>query len=254
MTFFRKNKPAVDEAQAAPKGAMANRVREEMGLPVDPDAPWVLAARQHDDRFLRMGAQVSNWQRISLVLVVTVMLAIGGVIYMASLPRVEPVFIAVDKLNRTSPLSVGVADNAKVDMEGLIHREMTDFIENVRTVTSDYSANNKALTRAFSRLEGAGLNYVKTDLSTHKPNEVAQDKTIVVEIKLAFPITNAGQRNSWQVEWVETSYSLAGVQQGAPEMWKANIQYELRPSKTRKGVGANPIGFTIPALSWGKLS
>lgn len=246
MGFFGKKK--VEKGPVA----VSDQVRAEMGLPLDSDAPFVKAQLHHDDRFLRLASHAANWRKFAFISAVTSVCAVAGVVYMASLPRVVPVFIAVDKLGRTAPLVAGVAEGARVDPRKLIYREMVNFIENTRSVTSDYAANNKALAEGFSRLVGAAHTYVKTDLMSHKPNEVAEKKTIVVEVKLAMPITVGGQRNSWQVEWTETSYSLKGEQMGAPEMWKANIQYELHPGNTEDEVNLNPLGFTIPTLSWAK--
>ena len=230
----------------------SNQARLNEGLPVDNDAPWIKAQQHQDDRFLRLAAHAKNWQKhargnqaVSVALVV-------GMVYIAIQWRVEPVFIGVDKLGRKEVIVVGVNDEARVRKEDMVYREMVDFVENVRTVTSDYSANNKALTKAFSRLTGAAETYVRNDLKSHKPNEVATKKTIVPEIKLAMPVTDGGQRNSWQVEWTETSYDLKGEQMAPPELWTANIQYELHPGKTVDEVHRNTLGFYIPTISWAK--
>lgn len=249
--MFWKLKGKRSEAKREPLTA-SDELRVADGLPLDSDAPWVQARRHMDDRFLRLAAHAANWKahargNQAIAAIMAVALA-----YIAIQWRVEPVFIEVDKLGRKQVMATGVDDGARVDKQRLLYREMVDFIENVRTVTSDYSANNKALTKAFSRLANAGMVYVKNDLQSHKPNDVAEKKTIVVEVSIAMPITVNGQRNSWQVEWTETSYDLKGEKMGAPEVWKANIQYELHPGKTEKEIDANPIGFYIPSISWAK--
>lgn len=254
--FGGKKKPAAQERAAAPSGKEAanDPLRESMDLPTDPDAPWVLAQRHMDDRFLRIAAQSENWRKsFYIVLGVAALMGVGLVV-VAMQARVEPIYIAVDKLGRTSEIASGLNAGGKVDAALMVDREMREFVENVRTVTSDFAANNKALGRAFSRLAGAAHGYVKNDLQSHKPNDVAQKKTIDAEIKIAFPITSEGkQQNSWQAEWVETSYDLRGELIGTPEIWRATIQYELRPGKTMEELKANSIGFFVTGISWAKL-
>lgn len=253
--FGMKKKPADHGGAVAlsAKEMAGDPLRMEMGLPTDPDAPWVVAQRHMDDRFLRISAHATNW-RTSFFIVLGMASVMGvGLVAMAMQSRVEPIFIAVDKLGRTSEMVSGLHAGGKVDSALLVDREMREFIENVRTVTSDFAANNKALGRAFSRLAGAAHGYVKNDLQSHKPNDVAQKKTIVVDIKIAFPITTEGKQNTWQVEWSEVSYDLRGEEMGAPELWRATIQYELRPGKTVEELKANSVGFFVTGISWAKL-
>lgn len=252
MFGFGKSEKAKSVVKVA--ATASSQVREDMGLPEEPDAPWLAARRHHDNLFLQQSVQIQNWQRAFGWAMMALIGMTGGVVFMASQSQVEPVFVQVDKLGRTHSLAAGVGEGSKVDMGALIHREMKDFIVNVRTVSSDYSANNVALNKAFSRLTGAAHTYVKNDLLSHKPNDVAEKKTILVEINIAFPITSNGERNTWQVEWTETSYDLKGEQLGAPEMWKANIQYERKPGRTIEEVDENPIGFHIPTMSWAKMN
>lgn len=256
MGLFSSSKKSGNGNRAtAPSGnkQASDPVREEMGLPTDTDAPWMMAQRFMDDRSLRLAAHAQNWRKSFFVVLIMAGGLAAGLVFMAAQSRVEPIFIAVDKLGRTSEMAAGINSSGKVDSALLVDREMREFIENVRTVTSDFAANNKALGRAFSRLAGAAHGYVKNDLQSHKPNEVAQKKTITVEIKIAFPITTEGKQNSWQVEWSETSYDLRGEQIGAPEIWRATIQYELRPGKTVDDVRANLAGFYVTGISWAKL-
>lgn len=253
--FGMKKKPAVNGGAVPPSGkeTVGDPLRESMGLPTDPDAPWAAAQRHMDDRFLRVAAHAENWRKSFFWMMGAALFMGVGLAFMATQSRVEPIFIAVDKLGRTSEMGAGLNAGGKVDAALLVDREMREFIENVRTVTSDFAANNKALGRAFSRLAGAAHGYVKNDLQSHKPNEVALKKTIAVDIKIAFPITKEGKQNTWQVEWSETSYDLRGDPIGEPEMWRATIQYELRPGKTIDEVKPNPVGFYVMGISWAKL-
>lgn len=237
-----------------PGHASTNEDRRAEGMPVDDDSPFVKAQRFNDDRFLRLAAHATNWRKAFFLSMLLSAGLVGGIVYQAGLSRIEPVFIEVDKLGRTAPIATGIVPGAsKVDVNKMIHREMVEFIENVRSVSSDYGVNNWRLTRAFSRTRGKAYTFVHGELKANEPNKIAETKTVVVKVELAFPLTTAGQKvNSWQVEWQEASYNLRGELMGEPERWKANIQFELAPGKSAKELEENPMGFSIPDITWGK--
>jgi type IV secretory pathway TrbF-like protein len=224
-------------------------VREEEGLPPsDPDAPWVLAQRHHDDRFLRLAAHARNWQRFAMFSLLVAAGAVGGVVYIGSQSKIIPYLIEVDKLGRTIAVRAVTGRDAVIDPKRLVYRELIEFIENARTVTVDYGANNTFMNRAFSRLSGTAYDYVKQELIARKPNEVAQSRTIAILVHTALPVTD----NTWQVEWTETSYNFKGESIGDPERWKANMHFELRPGGEERDLARNPTGFVITSLSWTK--
>lgn len=241
MGFFGKKRIA-----KAGNDGYSDRIRQEDGLPKDVDAPWVLAQRHHDDRFLRQAAHASNWRNFAFFSLVVAACAVGGIAYIGSQSKIKTYLVEVDKLGRTIAVRAVDGRDAITDPKRMVYREMIELIENARTVTTDFGANNKALTYVFTRLEGAAYNYVKTELLARKPNEVATSHTVVVDVNAALPITD----NTWQVEWTETSYNLKGEKMPNPERWKANIYFELRPGGSEADLKRNPLGFTSPSLSW----
>lgn len=239
----------------------SDALRQEMGLPVhEEDAAWLQSATAFLDRYFNNPLAVKNWQRAFFLSMVFNAVLIGVNAYVSSLPRVEPVWVEVDKLGRTMVVDAGVR-NAPVPVNDLIDREVRDWIEACRKVTSDYTQNNGNLEYCFSRLEGAAKGYVREAFMsaapelgtpTHKPNDVAEKMTVEPKVTLSMPITDGNQRNSWQVEWVETRRNLKGEKLDEV-FWKANIQYELRRGATKEEVIANPVGLHIPSLSWAQV-
>lgn len=247
--FLKKNGKGEGDSKklpAARSGSDEERIAE--GLPLDTDAPWVIAQRHHDDRTLRSAMHTANWQRIAMFAMAVALAAVIGVVIIGSQSKVVPYLIEVDKLGRTIAVRAVDGRDASVDLNRMIYREMVMLIENTRTVSLDFQQNNKALTLAFSRLTGAAYNYVRHDLSLKKPNEVAATKTVQVDVQIALPVTE----NTWQVEWTETSLSLGGEAMGPPERWKANIHYELRPGGSEADLRINPVGIFIHSLTWTK--
>lgn len=211
----------------------------------DADAMWFRAGMAHNDTFLRLAAQAANWRLFGFGCLVVATIAVSGNIYIGSKSKFVPYVIEVDKLGRTVAVKMLTGDEAIVDPSRLVYREMLDLIENLRTVTTDVAANNRNLTIGFSRLTGAAAGYARAEISKAKPNDVGQTKTVQVTNETAMRLTD----KTWQVEWEEKSYTLAGEFMGS-EKWKATVGYVMSPSGDEQAIRQNPSGFIVTDLSW----
>lgn len=213
------------------------------------DAPWVRAAIQHEDRFLRMAAHAKNWRLFAFFCLALAAFAIAGNIYIGSKSKYIPMVMEVDRLGQVVAVKALTGDEAVTDPRRLVYREMFDLIEDLRTVTTDRQANNYRIDKAFIRLDGAAKTYVRTELRKAPPNEVGATKTVQVQMKSALRLT----AKSWQLDWEEHSFNLAGEEVGV-ESWRAIVQYELSPSDKENIFKRNPIGFLVSDLSWQKVN
>lgn len=212
------------------------------------DTPWTKAESAHEDRVLRVQAQIANWRMFAFISLGIAGLAVGGAIWIGSKSKFIPMVFEVDKLGQVVAVKALYGDEAVTDPQRLVYREMFDLIENLRSVTTDRQANNSRLNKGFSRLTGAAERYVRTELRKAPPNDVGATKTVQVIVRSALKLTG----KSWQVDWEERSFSLTGEEIGV-ERWRATVQYELNPSPDEKVFRSNPAGFTVPELSWQKV-
>lgn len=217
-------------------------------VPAIDDTPWAKAEAAYEDRVLRVQAQVANWRMFAFISLAIAAAAVAGLIWVALKSKFIPMVMEVDKLGQTVAVKALYGDEAVTDSQRQVYREMFDLIENLRSVTTDRQANNDRLTKGFSRLTGAAERYVRTELRKAPPNEVGASKTVQVIVRSALKLTG----KSWQVDWEEHSFSLAGEEVGV-ERWRATVQYELNPSGDEKAIRRNPIGFTVPELSWQRI-
>lgn len=176
----------------------------------DDSTPWAKAAAAHEDRILRVQAQVANWRMFAFFCLAIAAAAVAGLIWVALKSKFIPMVFEVDKLGQTVAVKALYGDEAVSDTQRLVYREMFDLIENLRTVTTDRQANNDRLTKGFSPLSGAAERYVRTELRKAPPNEVGATKTVQVIVRSALKLTG----KSWQVDWEEHSFSLAGEEMG----------------------------------------
>lgn len=232
MFNFFKKKPKDQSADVKP-------------LETAEESPWTAAHNAHNDRMLRMGAQISNWRKATLLSSITTMMAVAGLTYVALQPKFIPQLVEVDKLGQTVAVKAIYGDEAITDVNRLVYREMFDFFQNARSVTTDRQENNRKLKKVFLRLDGAANKYVRTELRKAPPNVVGASKTVDVKVRTAMPLTG----KSWQIDWEEHSFNLAGEATGV-EYWRSTVQYELRPTGTPSIFQENPIGFTITEISW----
>lgn len=212
---------------------------------MDSDAPWVKAHKQYENTNVRLNAQVSNWRLFVFLLLIIVCISVIGNVVQGSQSKMIPYLVEVDKLGRTIAVRALEGNEAVTDKRRLVYREMFDVIENIRTVSSDPSVNKQHLTHAYSRLSGAAVKYVTEELKRNPPNVVGATQTVEVEVRAAIPIS----KKTWQVEWVERTYSLAGVL-SKTDNWKASLTYELTPSGLEESIRDNPIGYTVTDISW----
>lgn len=255
MGFFNSRKKSEQHALIKKPANMADidgyeLIKEIVRRTEELDAPWIRAGMAHDDRNLRMSAQVSNWRMAFFFMLVIAALAVGGIVHIGSLSKFVPMLVEVDQLGRTVAVKALTGDDAITDPKRLALREMFELIENLRTVTTDVSANNRNLTKGFSRLIGAAENYAKTELKKAPPNVIGATKTVQIQVKVALPVSDSNKR--WQVEWEELSYTLNGELM-ATEKWKATLEWNFVPSGDEKVIRENPTGFTVSELTWTKV-
>ena len=210
--------------------------------------PWAKAEAAYEDRVLRVQAQIANWRMFAFIALAIAAFAVGGAIWVGSKSKFVPMVFEVDRLGQVLAIKALHGDEAVTDPQRLVYREMFDLIENLRSVTTDRQANNARLSKGFSRLAGAADRYVRTELRKAPPNEVGAAKTVQVAVRSALKLTG----KSWQVDWEEKSFSLAGEEIGV-ERWRATVQYDLNPSSDEKDFRSNPIGFSVSEMSWQKI-
>lgn len=227
------------DSHAAPSGA---------GSDASPDTPWALAARQHEDRYLRLTAQVKNWRLFAFFALALAAVAVFGVIWIGSQSKFKPYMVEVDRRGQVLAIKVLQENAPKTAVPKEVYREMFDLIENLRTVTTDREANDSRIVDGFSRLRNAARTYVRSELRKAPPNEVGKGKTVQIVVKTAQPLTG----KSWLVEWEELSRNLQGEPVGQ-ELWRATITWTQETSDNESIFRRNPMGFYVDEMSWQKV-
>jgi conjugative transfer signal peptidase TraF len=114
--------------------------------------PYLAARREWDERYGDQITRARNWRIASLLSSAGMLLAVAGLVWVASQQHFAPFIVAVDSLNR--PVSAGYAGQVPVEERTRVTSIQT-WIENVRLVTSDIDAQRKAIELVYSQIANA---------------------------------------------------------------------------------------------------
>ena len=139
--------------------------------------PYLAARREWDERYGDQITRARNWRLACLLSSAGMLLAVGGLVWVASQRTFAPYIVAVDSLNR--PVSAGYAGQVAVDERTRVTSIQT-WIENVRLVTSDLDAQRKAIDLVYSQIANgsAAQSFVSVNVGS-KPT-AGNDKSSAV--------------------------------------------------------------------------
>lgn len=213
------------------------------------DVPFIDHKDTDDDRYMNQAVAQHNWQVAFRIVAALLAVSMGFNGYYMMQSKFVPVTVAVDEIGNYTV--VGPVTEAKpVDVERVLLREISDFIELSRSVVGDNLYQKKRMRWVERRLpSGSVAAHVIDELYTMRPPfATAEHFTYEVEIKT--PLRQSD--NIFMVEWIEIQRDLSGAVVNT-ERWKALLTYKLVPQDTEEGIINNPLGFFITDLSWSKV-
>lgn len=179
--------------------------------------------------------------------------AVGGLIYIGSLPKFVPYVVEVDKLGEAA--AVSRADRAGAADSRVVHATVASFIADARLVTPDAKLQRDAIFHVYSMLAPndpgtAKMNEWMSSSEDAKPLNRAQREMVSVEIQSAIPQTPS----TWQVDWIETVRDRQGVRTEKFPMRALITVYQVAQTKstTEQQIRDNPLGIYVRDFSWAK--
>lgn len=232
---------------------MANWFKRKLGYKdvdsaLSKSTPLIDRTGESDDRYLILGAIIHNKNVTIRLMFMLLFLSVGGNVFYQSTSKIKTELVAVDSVG--TKIVVGPTSKNQVDKKTLIHREIEDFIEYARGLSSDNLYQKRVLSYVGSRIiAGSQAAQVYKEFKTERPPfETNKQSTYDVTIKSAIP--QGG--NTYYVEWIERQRSLAGEVIGS-QRWKAIVTYRLVPVEDKNTLETNPIGFYISELNWSQM-
>jgi type IV secretory pathway TrbF-like protein len=211
--------------------------------------PYLAARRAWDERYGDLITRARNWRAAFFISAVIALLAVGGMIVIAKQARVVPYIVAVDNLGRT--VASGPAEQATVADDRLKRAVLNSWVGDWRLVSMDGIAQRKSIDRTYAVIASGSPAQVAISEYYRKdpPNERASKETVDVEVKAIFP----SSEKTYEVEWVETTRSLAGTVMAEPQRWKGSFTIVVNPPTDEALARINPLGIYITSAAWSRV-
>jgi type IV secretory pathway TrbF-like protein len=214
------------------------------------ETPHVRGRREWDLRLGTAVVQARSWRVNSMVLAGLLGASLLANVYLGALPKVVPHIIEIDALGEATYRGpAGDSSASFTPNEALIRYQLRHFIELTRTITSDNVLLRKNWIDAYKMLTLTGNTLMTDWVGANDPFKRAQKETTAVEMVSAVPLS----RESWQIDWKETTWDKSGQAVGKPVIWRAMLKIVLQPPKTRQTMVDNPLGLFIDEFHWDRI-
>ena len=209
--------------------------------------PYLAARREWDERYGDHIMRARNWRTACLLSNAAMLLAVGGLVWVASGQHFTPFVVAVDSLNR--PVAAGYAGETALDERARVMTVQT-WIENVRLVTTDIDAQRKAIDLVYAHIaSGSAAQAFVTEFDrANDPFTRGRTETVSVEVN---SVLATGDR-TYQIDWIETTRDFNGGLK-SKEHWKASVTIAINAPKDEKTARVNPFGVYITNASWSRV-
>ena len=239
----------------------AVRLEEPIPIPQKPHAqvpeakpsndgynPYLAARREWDERYGNLITRERNWRLMAIVSSLVALVSVGGMIRLSTKSHVVPFVVAMDSLGRTA--AAGPAEETSPSDDRLTRATLFNWVEDLRTVTTDGIAQRKAIDRVYSHIASGGQAqaFVSEFYRSDPPQKRAAVETVSVEVRSVLPTSD----RTFEVEWVETTRDLYGAVKGQ-DHWKAAFSIAVNPPTDERMARINPLGIYVTNASWGKV-
>ena len=216
--------------------------------------PYLNARREWNNHVGGVLSASRTWQVIGIVSLMIALVAVAGMIHIASQSKFVPYVVEVDRHGQVR--AVQAADVAAPADQRVIHAALASFINDARLVTPDVSVQRDAIFRVYAMLAPddpatAKMNEWFNGSEDASPFRRAAKETVSIEIASAIPQSE----ETWQVDWVETVRDRQGVMKGQPYRMRALLTiYLVAPTAatTEEQIRKNPLGIFVRDFSWSK--
>jgi type IV secretion system protein VirB5 len=209
-----------------------------------PVTPYQAAAQAWDERIGSARVQAHHWRLMAFGCLGLALIAAGALIWRSRQSFVTPYVIEVDRAGAVR--AVGEAATPYRPSDAQIAYHLAHFISNVRSLALDPVIVRQSWLEAYQ---------YTTDQGAARLNEFARASdpfARVGQVSIAVEVTSVvrASDNSFQVRWIERSYSRGAL--AATERWTAILSIVIQPPRTEERVRQNPLGIYIDGLSWSK--
>ena len=212
-----------------------------------PANPYVHAAAVWDERIGSARVQARNWRYIAFASMFLAILATSGAMFLAVKKQVAAYVVEIDKVGM--PGRISLMSEIYKPQPAQIGFFVGEVVRLVRERPLDPVVMRQQWTRAYQFLAGHAVNsmndYAASDPGLKGlPGQGAVARTVEIGSVLQ------KSDGSFQVRWVETSYS-SGTRRSQEE-FTGLFQIKLIPPRDEADTFKNPLGVYITSFTWGR--
>ena len=210
--------------------------------------PYLAARREWDERYGDQISRARNWRVIAVLCALLALVLAVGLIWQSSRSRVVPFIAVIDSFGR--PIVTGLGDQTTTTDERLKKATVLQWVEELRTVTTDGIAQRKAIDRVYSHIanNSPAMAFVSDFYRANQPFEKAKNETISVDVRSVLPTSD----RSFEVDWLESSRDLYGAVK-SEERWKGTFTIATNPPSDERVARVNPLGLYVVSANWSRI-
>jgi type IV secretion system protein TrbF len=212
-------------------------------------SPYVAARHEWDERYGSLITQARNWRVAFQVASAIALVAVAGATWLSVHSRTKVFVVALDQLGRSA--AAGYADQTSVGSDDRLRRSsILNWVESLRTVTSDTIAQAKAIKAVYAQISqgSAAMNAINDFYRGDPPQTRGKTETVSVEVNTVLP---TGDR-SYEVDWTETTRDLQGVVTATARL-KGSFMIAVDPPSDEPTARMNPLGIYVTNASWSRV-
>jgi type IV secretion system protein VirB5 len=211
-------------------------------------SPYLAARDEWNERYRDLIVAARNWRLLAMTSSVVALVAVLGLIVIGAKPKVIPYIVAVDNLGKV--VSQGTAVQASVADDRLKRAALWSWVQDWRMVSSDASVEKNAIERVYAQIGNGTPAAIRISDAYRdgSPLKLAQTETVSVNVRALY----ASSKDSYEVEWTETTFDLKGEQIGT-QNYKGVITISIHPPEDEGLARVNPLGIYVTNVSWSKV-
>jgi type IV secretory pathway TrbF-like protein len=208
-------------------------------------APYPRPRLTRGDRLRSPFVSANLWRLVAVLALVGFVSATGMAFYLALRNTSRLAVITVDAQNHV--LAVGAPDIPEDRQVLAIKRDLTQVVEWIRTVPGDADLLKANWTKALMFMDPNGMEMLKSFGREMRPDQVARDWRIRVEVQDIQPVTPG----SYLVEWVEKFYKLPEASLKQTKRYRSVLSFRIEPpTQETAEAKVNWLGLRIYDAHW----
>jgi type IV secretory pathway TrbF-like protein len=205
--------------------------------------------RSWNERYSIHEQNAARWRLTAFGCIAVTFLAVGGLVYDASLSKYVPYIVERDNLG--DEVAIGLAQRADTPDLRVIQTVVRRWLHEVRTVSPDVQAEREMITWAYNHTNrsAAGLGELNEWFANNIPWKRSVDSIVTITVTSAVP-TFPQDWKTWRANWKEELRTRSGDLVGLPKPQEVSITVSYKPPSTEQDFKKNPEGVFVDGFDW----